>query len=273
MSEAQLSLKKMFLFLSKLLPLFVYPLGLTTLLLLVGLIIAWKRPYLALFPVGIGLCVILISSNAWVSSLLIQSLEWQQISSEELPNADAIILLGGSTRIPTPPRQTVEITEAGDRVLYAAHLYKEGKAPFIIATGGRISWLANAPPEADSMKNLLVEIGVPPSAVIEETEALNTYQNAVYTKKIIDQLGLKKVLLVTSASHMPRSRLVFQKQGINVIPAPTDFLVTQIDWEQLQSTPQATLLNCLPDVGRLQQTTQAIKEYIGIVVYWLKGWI
>lgn len=263
----------MFLFFSKLLPLFVYPLGLTTFLLLIGLIIAWKRPYFALFPMGIGLFVILIASNAWVSSLLMQSLEWQQISSEELPETEAIILLGGSTRVPTPPRKTVEITEAGDRVLYAAHLYKEGKAPVIIATGGRISWLANAPPEADSMKTLLVEIGVPPSAVIEETQALNTYQNAVYTKEILEKKGIQQVLLVTSASHMPRSLLVFKKQGIDVIPAPTDFLVSELDWKQLQSTPQATILNLLPDAGHLHQTTKALKEYIGIFVYWLKGWI
>ncbi len=263
----------MFLFFSKLLPLFIYPLGLTSVLLLAGLVIGWKRPYLALFPMGIGLFLIIFASNAWVSSLVVQSLEWRQISSEELPKADAIILLGGSTRVPTPPRQTVEITEAGDRVLYAAYLYKAGKAPVIIATGGRITWLQNAPPEADSMKNLLVEIGVPESAIIEETQALNTYQNALYTKEILQQRGIEKSLLVTSASHMTRSLLVFQKQGLNVIPAPTDFLVTELDWKQLNSTPQAILLNSLPDAGRLQQTTQALKEYLGMLVYWLKGWI
>lgn len=263
----------MFLFLSKLLPLFLYPLGLTSLFLLVGLIIAWKRPALALIPMGMSLLIILVASNAWVSSLVMQSLEWQQISSEELPEAEAIILLGGSTRIPTPPRNTVEITESGDRVLYAAHLYKEGKAPVIIATGGRITWLQNAPPEADSMKNLLIEIGVPESAIIEETQALNTYENALYTKKILEKRGIKQSLLVTSASHMPRSLRVFQKQGIDVIPAPTDFLVTQLDWEQLQMTPQATLLNLLPSAENLKQTTQALKEYLGLIVYWLKGWI
>ncbi len=238
-----------------------------------GLIIAWKRPALALIPMGMSLLIILVASNAWVSSLVMQSLEWQQISSEELPEAEAIILLGGSTRIPTPPRNTVEITESGDRVLYAAHLYKEGKAPVIIATGGRITWLQNAPPEADSMKNLLIEIGVPESAIIEETQALNTYENALYTKKILEKRGIKQSLLVTSASHMPRSLRVFQKQGIDVIPAPTDFLVTQLDWEQLQMTPQATLLNLLPSAENLKQTTQALKEYLGLIVYWLKGWI
>ncbi|PSO48613.1 MAG: hypothetical protein BRC33_09005 [Cyanobacteria bacterium SW_9_44_58] len=263
----------MFLFFSKLLPLFVYPLGLTSILLGLALIIAWKRPYLALFPTGIALLVIVISSNAWVSSLLMQSLEWRNLPQGELPKADAIILLGGSTQVPTPPRKTVEITEAGDRVLYAAHLYQAGKAPLIIATGGRIGWLQNAPPEAHSMKRLLIEIGVPSSVIIEEPDSLNTHQNAVYTKKILEERDIARSLLVTSAVHMPRARLTFKKQGIEVIPAPTDFLVTKMDWQQLQRTPQATLLNCIPQAGRLQQTTRALKEYFGIVVYWLKGWI
>lgn len=263
----------MFLFFSKLLPLFVYPLGLASILLLVGLIIAWKRPYFALFPMGIALGLILIFSNAWVSSLLTQALEWQHLSNEELPETEAIILLGGSTQPPIPPRNTVEITGAGDRVFYAAHLYKAGKAPIIIATGGGISWLGNDTPEASNMKQLLVAIGVPPSAIIEETQALNTHDNAVYTKEILEEKGIQKALLVTSAFHMPRSVLTFKKQNINIIPAPTDFSMTKQHWEQLQSTPQATLINSLPSAGNLEQTTKVLKEYLGILIYWLRGWI
>ncbi len=263
----------MFLFFSKLLPLFVYPLGLASILLLVGLIIAWKRPYFALFPMGIALGLILIFSNAWVSSLLTQSLEWQHISNEELPETEAIILLGGSTQAPIPPRNTVEINDSGDRVFYAAHLYKAGKAPIIIATGGGISWLGKTIPEANNMKQLLVAMGVPPSAVIEETHALNTHENAVYTKEILEERGIEKALLVTSAFHMPRSVLTFKKQEINIIPAPTDFSITKQHWEQLQSTPQATLINSLPSAGNLEQTTKVLKEYLGIFIYWLRGWI
>lgn len=263
----------MFLFFSKLLPLFVYPLGLASLFLLGGLIIAWKHPRFALFPMGIALGLILIFSNAWVSSWLTQSLEWQYLANEELPETEAIILLGGSTQAPIPPRNTVEINDSGDRVFYAAHLYKEGKAPIIIATGGGISWLGKTIPEASNMKQLLVAMGVPPSAVIEETNALNTHENAIYTKKILDKKGIEKALLVTSAFHMPRSVLTFKKQNINIIVAPTDFSITKQHWEQLQSTPQATLINSLPSAGNLEQTTKVLKEYLGIFIYWLRGWI
>ncbi len=263
----------MFLFFSKLLPLLVYPLGLATLILLLGLIIGWKRPYFTLFPMGIALLVLFIASNAWVSSRLVQSLEWQHLPDGELPQAEAIILLGGSTQAPIPPRQTIEITEAGDRVFYAAHLYQQEKAPLIIATGGQISWLGKEQPEATNMKQLLVKMGVPESDIVEETQALNTHDNAVYTKEILEANGIEQSLLVTSASHMPRSMLTFQKQEIDVIAAPTDFTITQQHWEQLQATPQSTVINFLPNVEHLKNTTEALKEYIGIVVYWLRGWI
>lgn len=263
----------MFVFLSKLLPLFVYPLGLASLLLLLGLIIVWKRPFFALFSMGTALLVLLIASNAWVSSRLVQSLEWQHLPDGELPQAEAIVLLGGSTQAPSPPRQTVEITEAGDRVLYTAHLYQQEKAPLIIATGGQISWLGKQQPEANYMKQLLVKMGVPASDIIEETQALNTHDNAVYTQTILEENGIEQSLLVTSASHMPRSMLTFQKQGIDVIAAPTDFTITQQHWEQLQATPQSTIINFLPNVEHLNNTTRALKEYIGMVVYWLRGWL
>jgi len=81
------------------------------------------------------------------------------------------------------------------------------------------------------------------------------------------------VLLVTSALHMPRSLLIFKRQGIAAIPASTDFLVTTEDMKQQQSTPQATILNLLPDADQLQQFTRALKEYVGIVVYRLRGWL
>jgi uncharacterized SAM-binding protein YcdF (DUF218 family) len=72
---------------------------------------------------------------------------------------------------------------------------------------------------------------------------------------------------------MPRSLLIFKRQGIAAIPAPTDFLVTDNELQQLQASPQSTLLNLLPDADRLQQFTRALKEYVGLIVYRLRGWL
>jgi uncharacterized SAM-binding protein YcdF (DUF218 family) len=122
------------------------------------------------------------------------------------------------------------------------------------------------------MASLAEIMGVPKSAILQDPNSLNTHQNAVEVRKILESKGIKgSVLLVTSAMHTPRSLLVFQRQGIKVIAAPTDFLVTENPIED--SSLEANLLNLLPNAYSLQQSTKALKEYIGLVVYRLRGWI
>ncbi|MBE9114381.1 YdcF family protein [Lusitaniella coriacea LEGE 07157] len=263
----------MFLFLSKLLPLFLYPLGLSCILLLLSLVLLWFKPRWTAFPVAFALMILLVASNGWVSNTLVRSLEWKHLPQGELPQADAIVLLGGSLRPISAPRQTVEVSEQGDRALYAAHLYRQKKAPYIIASGGRVQWRGGGPSEASDTEIFLTDIGVPASAIIQEPDSLNTYENAVNVGKILKERNFKRILLVTSAIHMPRSFLIFKRQGIDAIPAPTDFLVTQQLIGEPSTTPQGTLLNLLPEIDRLERTTKAIKEYIGLVVYRQRGWL
>ncbi|MDY7013863.1 MAG: YdcF family protein [Cyanobacteriota bacterium] len=261
----------MFVFLSKLLPIFVYPLGLTCVLLGIALILLWFRPRWTAFPVAIALMVLLLSSNGWTSNALVRSLESRNLPNT-LPQADAIVILGGSLRPVSPPRTTVEVSEQGDRVLYAAYLYKQKKAPYIIASGGRVQWRGGGPSEALDMANFLTEIGVPRDAILLEPDSLNTYQNAVNTRQILQRRNFKRVLLVTSALHMPRAIAIFKKQGVDAIPAPTDFLVTELLLEETNSG-EGFILNVLPEVDRMQRFTQALKEYIGFAIYRLKGWL
>lgn len=263
----------MFLFLSKLLPLFLYPLGLACLLMVVALVMSWKRSRWGMLPIALGLIVLLLGSNSWVANGLVQSLEWQQLPAKELPTADAIVVLGGATKPAFPPRPTVDLSEQGDRVFYGAQLYREGKAPVVIASGGRIAWRGGGPSESADMAEILKTLGVPASAILQDPTSLNTYQNAVNVRQIIKTRGIRTILLVTSAMHMPRSLQIFRRQGIEAIPAPTDFLVTQQEIGEPNSSFQATLLSLLPDADRLDKTTRALKEYIGMVVYRLRGWI
>jgi uncharacterized SAM-binding protein YcdF (DUF218 family) len=262
----------MFLFLSKLLPIFIYPLGLIFIFLVVALVKAWKKLSWEQLPIALALIALLLSSNGWITTALVTSLEWQNLPSE-LPVAEAIVILGGATKSASKPRPMVDISEQGDRVLYGAKLYRERKAPFIIASGGRIDWRGAGEPESADMVQLLEIMGVPQDAVIQEPDSLNTYENAVNTKKILDEKGIGKILLVTSALHMPRSLLIFKRQGINAIPAPTDFLVSESDSQSLGNSFQSIILNLLPDSDRLDKTTKALKEYIGMVIYRLRGWI
>ncbi|MBD1923063.1 YdcF family protein [Microcoleus sp. FACHB-831] len=263
----------MFLFLSKLLPLFFYPLGLACLLMIVSLVVLWKRPRWTPLPIVLALLVLLLGGNGWISDSIVRSLEWQNIPTTPLPTADAIVVLGGATKAAFPPRPAPDLSEEGDRVFYGAQLYREGKAPIVIASGGRIEWKGSGPPESGDMAVILETLGVPKEAIIEEPRSLNTYENALYVRQILQEKGIKRVLLVTSAMHMPRSLLIFKRQGIEAIPAPTDFLVTEADINETSSTPQAILLNAVPDADNLYKTTRALKEYLGRVVYSLKGWL
>ncbi|MCS6813714.1 MAG: YdcF family protein [Cyanobacteria bacterium] len=262
----------MFLFLSKLLPLFIYPLGLSCLLLVVALVTLWKWPRVAASTIVGALVLLLGSSNAWVSDSITKFLERQYIPAA-LPVADAIVVLGGGIKPPHPPRPAPDVAEPGDRILYGAQLYNDGKAPWLILSGGRVVWRQSGESESADMAVLAQRLGVPASAIIEEPTSLNTYENAVNIKQILDARKLKRVLLVTSALHMPRSLLIFQKQGIEAIPAPTDFLVADEPLPPEGEPIQAIVLKTLPDAAKLHQISLALKEYIGLVVYWLKGWL
>lgn len=221
----------------------------------------------------LGLIALLMGGNGSISNSLVRSLELQHIPQGELPQADAIVILGGALRAPNFPRPSVEVMETGDRVLYGARLYREGKAPIIIASGGRIDWLGGQASESADMETLLMTLGVPQAAILQEPDSLNTHENAVNVQKILAERGIKRVLLVTSAMHMPRSLAIFQHQKIDAIAAPTNFLVTGQDVAALNTSFGSVLLNFLPDSDRLNQTTRALKEYLGIAIYRLRGWL
>ena len=123
------------------------------------------------------------------------------------------------------------------------------------------------------MAILMELMGIPRSAMVLESKALNTYENAVQVKEILEQKNIKQILLVTSAVHMPRSLAIFRHQGIDAIPAPTDFTVSDRNLIENQLSTQSRILGLIPAADNLSNTTQAIREYIGIFVYRLKGWL
>ena len=193
-------------FLSKLLPLFVYPIGLSSLLMAVALLWLWRYPRRATVALALALSILFISSNPLVSNWLVSTLEWRYLPPNPMPTADAIVVLGGATEPALAPRPWVEVREQGDRILYAAHLYhqkqdgqkqdgqkqdgqkQDGQKqdPKLILSGGRISWRGGSsdPSEADDMREFALAMAVPDSAIILEGESLNTRQNAVNVQKI-----------------------------------------------------------------------------------------
>jgi len=255
-----------------LMPLFVFPLGLACVVLMVAIV--WARTRRV--AVVVALLLLWLGSSRYVAYALVRSLESRYPAVAGAPAADAIVVLGGGTRSGDAPRPMVEINEAGDRLLYGAKLYQDGAAGVVLVTGGSIEWLQpeGIDPEAADMAGLMRLLGVPPEALRLETDSRNTYENALYSRKMLDAAGLNTVLLVTSAMHMPRAVPLFEAQGLQVTPAPTDFLVSDAEWAHLwHGGPSATLINLLPNVEYLTYTTRCLKEYIGIAVYRLRGWM
>ena len=127
---------------------------------------------------------------------------------------------------------------------------------------------------AVDMAVLLGLLGVPEDAIWLEPDSRNTYENALNSRIMLDARGIRRVVLVTSAAHMPRSVALFERQGLEVIPAPADFRVTQAGWQMLTSgSPEAQMVGLLPSAENLAITTSALKEYLGILVYRLRGWL
>lgn len=252
-------------FLSKFLPLIFYPLGFSLLLLVLSLIVA-RRPKLRTILQVTALLILLVFSNRWVAQALTRSLEWRYLPQGELPRTQAIVVLGGGTEPAVPPRPQPEMNSAADRLFYAANLYRAGKAPQVILSGGNILWLENpADTPADDMQNLLVQLGVPPEAMVLEGESQNTEENARYTAQILRERGITDFLLVTSAIHMPRSMMLFEAEGLNPRPAPCDFSVTETSWNDLSANPMALAINLIPNTGSLSASTTALKEHFGIL--------
>jgi uncharacterized SAM-binding protein YcdF (DUF218 family) len=260
----------MFLALSKFLPLFAYPLGLGLLLLILALIV--RRPQWRKVAILSALIVLYLGSNRWAAVALARSLEWRYVPSGELPSAQAIVLLGGASQSAQPPRPIVEVNEAGDRILYAAWLYQQGKAAHILLSGGRIDWLSSGRAPAEDMSSLLQFMNVPADAMWLEDRSRNTYENALFSRQILEPKGIDRIILVTSAMHMPRAVGLFERQGFEVIPAPVDFNAT---FSPVGEQPNlgTALLDLIPSVDNLELTSRVMKEYFGLIVYRLRGWL
>jgi len=264
----------MFLFLSKLLPELVYPLGLVTLLLAASLLLR-NRPRWRNGLTLAALLLLLVAGNRLVAMSAATSLEGRYPPLPEGVTGDVIVVLGGATRHQSPPRPMHEQNEAGDRVLYAATLYHAGVAPLLLLTGGNSPYTSpGGIPEAEAMAAQLVTMGVPREALLLESESRNTWENGVNSLPMLKANGLDEVILVTSAMHMPRSAAIFRRLGITFTPAPTDFLVTEADWD-FYTDPllERQIFNLLPNDDELLTTTRAMREWIGIAVYRLRGWL
>lgn len=255
------------LYLDKILAHLAYPLCFSLVLLLIALVLLLLRlQWSGLGLLFFSLCWLYVWSMPAVSDQLRLSLESQSrlVDVEKLPQAGAIVLLGGGLSTGPPSWPYPDLGAAGDRIWHAARLYDADKAPFILISGGTMPWNGQRFSVAEATASLLTDLGVPDSAIRIEGQSLNTRQNAVYSAEVLQKQDIDRVLLVTSALHMPRAMGCFEAVGLEVQPAPIDF--------EVKPEPNH-FLRWLPDAEALADATRAFKEYLGLLVYWLRGWV
>jgi uncharacterized SAM-binding protein YcdF (DUF218 family) len=258
-------------FLSKLLPQFIFPLGLISILVLLTLIL-WKNRAVAKATFIFALVFLIVSGSKYAALPLAKSLEWQYFPPNPVPEVDAIVVLGGGTEPMISPRPMVEINAAGDRVIYAAKLAKDQPQAMLILSGGDIDFLdqSSSTPATD-MAALMALFGIPSEQMIIQANSQNTAEDAAKSCEIIKEKKFENVLLVTSAMHMPRAMMLFEKEGCTVIPAPTDYTVTNEGWNRLwHPNAEEIALNIVPNYSNLSLITKSLKEYIGIAMIQLQ---
>lgn len=260
--------------LAKLLPLGLYPLGLALLLQLAALLGRRRRWSPKLTAAAIVL--LWLPSTALVSRELTWGLEERSavLTPQAIPKADAIVVLGGGLRPGLPPRRSVEVNEGGDRLLTGLSLLRQGKAPLVVFTGGKVKLTATDPSasEARSAATLAQTLGLRSSQMQLLEQPRNTAEEAVALGKLATGRGWRSVLLVTSATHLPRALATFKRlSGVEVIPVACDFQNPARD--QLGQPSLASLLeSLLPDAKELHLSTVALKEHLGLLIYRLRGW-
>ncbi len=208
-------------------------------------------------------------SNPYIAQTCMGWYETKPVVIPSNKHYEAIILLGGFTSsilIDDKPRPV--FSDGNDRVMQAIDLYKQGVSNCIIYSAGKDSVFNRYLAESELGKEYMLKSCIPDSCIFVESVSMNTYENAKFTKQLLEQKfknwQQKEFLLLSSAFHLPRAMACFQKQGITVYPYATDM-------RSIQS--KFTLLNTLmPTYGGFEIWTFLLKEWIGTAVYKLKGY-
>ena len=232
------------------------PLGTSFCLVGISLFLAWRRRRRISVAMGtLALVWLWVWSMPALSHWLRDTLEGQfpPLAMKDVPQAKALVVLGGGVLPPSGRSTDSNLQASADRIWYAARLYHAGKAPLLLLSGGSDAQ-RDAYSEARAMAILLQDLGVPPQALVLEEASRNTLQNATFSATALKARGINGILLVTSALHMPRAISLFAAQGLQAIPAPTDF-----DTVLVVSGP----LVWMPDAGALEGSGQAMKEWVG----------
>lgn len=252
-----------FYYFSHFLQVWILPPGLNLVLVLFGWILLHYSKQFGNLLIITAFVTLWLFSTPMVAQLLIDQLQDQypplQIDRIAKQSSSAIIVLGGGHEVYPESKNGYLLSSASEfRLRYAAHLYHRTHFPIIVSGGAAEK---NEPSEAELMNQEMRHYFNVPVAW-KENKSINTRNEGNYTLPILEKHKITTVYLVTDAIHMPRAMYTFTQSfahtNIKIIATPMGYSVLQPDQKKL---------NFLPSLEGLNNSTAAIHEFIGLVVY------
>ncbi len=255
----------MFFFLSKILAVFFKPLTWVIILLLLSFII--KRPKLQKRLRISSLVLLLFFSNLFIVHEFMRAWEMDAVKSSELEeNYDVAIVLGGGMAVYDFENERPIFRGNTDRILQAIHLYNEKRVDYILISGGPGLLVQREIIEAKILYNYLHHsLGIPDTALLIDSISDNTYENAVYSKELLENIEGDNYLLISSASHIRRANACFEKQGISAKLFPVDHNSGPRRWD--------VFMLLFPSYEAFKLWDELFHEWFGLLVYKIKGYI
>lgn len=218
-----------------------------------------------------GWIALLVFSNPWLADRVLHSWESGYPDSILPGQHDMIVALGGGcVTVRDAKGRRLQVGETFDRVFQAARLLQSGAAPKLLLSGNKDpSWI-DLPSEAEASRSVLLSMGVPASAIL----VIDTPRNTIEEAKAIASMTRnrprlfphKRLILVTSATHLRRAVWCFERCGLAVTAFPADF--------QSNGDTPSTLLSrfwaCFPSADALTTWGRLLHEWVGIGVYRLR---
>lgn len=232
-------------FLKKLIASFLIPPGVFIILFILIGFLAKESKIIRFIAFFSGLLLYLLSIEP-CKDLLLYPLE-KRFNISKDKNADVIVILGGGAYNLDSLKE-----DTANRLIAGYFVFKEINKPIVVSGGS----LFEKQSDARLMGDILRKMGVENKKIIEENRSRSTEENARYVIDICRQLKFKKILLITSAYHMPRAVMLFKNKEFEIIPYPVDF----------KRQREYSVYSILPKFTALNGSIKAIREYIAIFI-------
>jgi uncharacterized SAM-binding protein YcdF (DUF218 family) len=239
--------------LKKILSALVLPPAGPLLLAALGLLLLRRWPRLGKTLAWSGFALLWLLATPLVAVGLLALIEdVPPLDPAQAKRAQAIVVLGGGNYANAPEYGGDTVGEYSlARIRYAARLHRDTGLPLLVTGGAPLG----GKPEGETMREALEkDFGVKVRWV--EAQSLDTAQNASLSAPVLKQAGVKRILLVSHAMHLKRGRELFERQGLEVVPAPTAYY----------ARGEFSFFHLLPSVGGLRGSYFALHEALGIFV-------